>query len=228
MRLLAVDTTGPFGSAALFDGTRLLAEENFEAGLNHSELLMPAVDRLFRSAGLEIAAVEGYGVAAGPGSFTGIRIGLATVKALAFASRRRVAAVSSLRALALKLGTDEEDARLLSPIIDAKKGEIYAALFGAWKGKLEEIIPEGAYEPDAFLARLPGGGDIHFIGTGVDLCRSAIMKIFEGRARLSDRPLFIAREVGLLGLEILRSGGGAAAEDVEPIYFRRSQAEEKN
>ncbi|MBN2199314.1 MAG: tRNA (adenosine(37)-N6)-threonylcarbamoyltransferase complex dimerization subunit type 1 TsaB, partial [Candidatus Aminicenantes bacterium] len=134
MRLLAVDTTGPFGSAALLDGTRLLAEEKFEAGLNHSELLMPAVDRLFRSDRSEISSVEGYCVAAGPGSFTGIRIGLATIKALAFASGRRVAAVSSLRALALKLQTKEPGARLLCPIIDAKKGEIYAALFDAGTG----------------------------------------------------------------------------------------------
>jgi len=228
MRLLAVDTTGPFGSAAFFDGTRLLAEEDFEAGLNHSELLMPAVDRLFKSGRSDISSVEGYCVAAGPGSFTGIRIGLATVKALAFAAGRRVAAVSSLRALALKLRTGEKDARLLCPMIDAKKGEIYAALFDAGRGELEEIVPEGAYDPGEFLARLPGEGDIHFIGTGVDLCRRSIMKTLEGRARLTDRPLFIAREVGLLGLEILRSGGGAAAEDVEPIYFRRSQAEEKN
>lgn len=227
MRLLAVDTTGPFGSAALLEGTRLLAEEDFEAGLNHSELLLPAVDRLFRSTRSELSAVEGYCLAAGPGSFTGIRIGLATVKALAFASGRRVAAVSSLAALALRLGAEEVDARLLCPLIDAKKGEVYAALFEAGGEEPAEVVPQGAYDPGTFLARLPPEGIVHFIGTGVDLCREAIKGALGGRARFSGRQPFIAREVGRLGLRVLDAGGGEAAEEVRPIYFRRSQAEEK-
>jgi tRNA threonylcarbamoyladenosine biosynthesis protein TsaB len=228
MLVLAVDTTGPFGSAALLGGQRLLAAEEFEAGLNHSELLLPAVDRLLRSACVDIASVEGYAVAAGPGSFTGIRIGLATVKALAFASGRRVAAVSSLRALALKLRTAETGARLLCPMIDAKKGEIYAALFEAADGRAAELVLEGAYDPAEFLGRLPAGDAVHFIGTGAGFCRETIAAALGGRAKVFAGKPFIAREVGLLGLEALLAGAGVASEEVRPIYYRRSQAEERH
>ncbi len=228
MRLLAVDTTGPCGSAALLDGERLLAEERFEAGLNHSELLLPAVDRLFQATKSDVMSVEGYCVAAGPGSFTGIRIGLATVKALAFASGRLVAAVSSLRALARKIRTEETEGRFSCPMIDAKKGELYAALFEWRGGEPVEIIPQGAYDPPSFLSRLPRGERVHFIGTGADLCRASILERLNDEAVFVEAPPFVAVEVGLLGFEILRSGGGERAGDVRPIYFRRSQAEEKH
>ena len=227
MILLALDTTGPNGSAALLEERRVVAEDRFEAQLNHSEKLLASLDRLLKNAGREIREVDGFAVAAGPGSFTGIRIGLATAKALAFASGRPVAAVSSLEALALKLRGASEPAGLLCPVTDAKKGEVYAALFEAGAEGLVEIIPQAAWTPDGFLARLPSTRVIHFIGTGLEVCGEKIRSNLGERAKFSERSLFIAPEVGLLGFDRLRAGKGVPAADVRPLYLRRSQAEDK-
>jgi tRNA threonylcarbamoyladenosine biosynthesis protein TsaB len=228
MLTLAVDTTGPSGSAALLAGTRLLAETGVDTRLDHSARLLASIHFLLDTCRLGIAEVEGFSLAAGPGSFTGIRVGLSTIKALAFASNRPAAAVSSLSALALKLVHPR--VRLLCPVTDAKKGEVYAALF-EWRGsrdRMKEIVPAGAYKPDEFLAQLPGHRLIAFIGTGAELYKEKILTYVKDKARFSSRSLFIAYEVGLLGQEILARGQGKAAADLRPFYFRTSQAEEKN
>jgi len=225
MRILALDTTTGCGSVALLEGTRLLAEINAESGLTHSARLLRAVDFLLKKNGLEIKDLDGFAVAAGPGSFTGIRIGLSTIKAFAFASRKPAAPVSTLAALALKLR--ETQGRLFCPFLDAKKGEVYAALYELRDGELKAVIGEGAYGPDAFLSRLPAHRVIHFIGNGVDVYRDRIQAYLKDNARFSSRSLFIGHEVGLLGQGILKKGGGVSGEALEPLYYRKSQAEDK-
>src|SRR5512136_1199577 len=127
MLILAVDTTTPAGSVALLDGETLLGEANVLSAATHSARLFRSIDFLFGSLGKGIQDVEAFAVAAGPGSFTGIRIGLGAVKSLAFASGRPVAPVSTLLALATKVGGCGEG--LIAPLLDARKDEIYAALF---------------------------------------------------------------------------------------------------
>ncbi len=225
MRILALDTTTHSESVVLFEGPKLIAEINTEVTTTHSSRLLRAIDELLKLARIDIQAVEGYAVAAGPGSFTGIRIGLSTVKALAFASGKRIAPVSSLRALALKIA--EVQTRLLCPLLDAKKGEIFAALFEGKRHQLVEVISQGAYAPDSFFSLLPAHRVVHFIGNGVPVFREKILAYLRDKARFSDRSLFIGREVGILGQEMLKNGRGVTAEELAPLYFRKSQAEEK-
>lgn len=225
MRILAIDTTTGSGSIALLEDQELVAESNAEIATTHSTRLLRATDDLLHLVRMKIEEIEGYAVAAGPGSFTGIRIGMSTVKALAFASGRPVAPVSSLKALALKLA--DSPARLLCPLLDAKKGEIFAALFEWAPPELKEVVPQGAYLPDRFFSLLPPHRIVHFIGNGVPVYRKKIFAYLRDKARFSGRSLFIGREVGILGFEILRRGRGVRAEDLAPLYFRKSQAEEK-
>jgi tRNA threonylcarbamoyladenosine biosynthesis protein TsaB len=226
MRILAVDTTTPSGSVALLEDARLMGEVTCESPATHSARLLRAIDHLLRTADLNIEDIGGFAVAAGPGSFTGIRIGLSTVKSLAFASGKPVAAVSTLSALALKLVHPQ--IRLICPILDAKKGEIYSALFESSRGRLVEIIPQGAHVPDDLFARLPPHRVIHFIGSGLSVFRDRLMPYIKDRGRFPSRTAFIAHEVGVLGFEELKQGRGVPALRLEPIYFRRSQAEEKH
>jgi tRNA threonylcarbamoyladenosine biosynthesis protein TsaB len=226
MLLLAVDTTTLSGSVALLENSRLLSEVNFDTPATHSRRLLPAIDFLLKNSDLEIQKIEGYAVAVGPGSFTGIRIGLSTIKSLASASGRPVAAVSTLQALALKLRHPQT--KLICPLIDAKKGEIYAALFESAGLKLEEIIPQGAYSPDGFFSRLPAHRIIYFIGTGLEVYKDKLLQALKDKARFARRSLFVACEVGLLGYDILKSGKGRDSRELEPLYFRKSQAEEKH
>jgi tRNA threonylcarbamoyladenosine biosynthesis protein TsaB len=225
MRILALDTTTSSESVALLDGAVLVAEDNAEAATTHSARLLRAVDHLLTSNGLKARDIEGYAVAAGPGSFTGIRIGMSTIKALAFASGRRVAPVSSLAALALKLR--ETPGRLLCPLIDAKKGEVYGALFESRGRKTDEIIPQGAYTPDGLFSLLPAHRVVYFIGSGAGVFREKILAYLGDKARFSTRSPFIGREVGVLGYDALRKGQGVSGEELAPLYFRKSQAEEK-
>jgi len=225
MRILSLDTTTGCGSVALLDNARLLAEINAESGLTHSARLLRTVDFLLKKNGLEIKDLDGFAVAAGPGSFTGIRIGLSTIKAFAFASRKPAAPVSTLTALALKLR--ETQGRLFCPFLDAKKGEVYAALYEPRDRELKAVIGEGAYGPDAFLSALPAHRVIHFIGDAVDVYRERIQAYLKDNARFSSRSLFIGHEVGLLGQEILKKGRGVSGEALEPLYYRKSQAEDK-
>jgi tRNA threonylcarbamoyladenosine biosynthesis protein TsaB len=226
MLILAVDTTTFSGSVALLRKTTLLAEVNLESPMTHSEKLLPAVDFILESNSLDIQDIDGYALSVGPGSFTGIRIGLSTIKSFGWASGKPIAPVSTLEALALKLKDPQK--RLLSPLLDAKKGEIYAGLFESRVKKLNEIVPQGAYSPDRFFSLLPSHRVIHFIGSGVDVYKEKIFQYFKDKARLSSRSHFIAHEIGLLGYQMLRDNKGKDFRQVRPLYFRKSQAEERD
>lgn len=211
---------------ALLEDETLLGEVNVESAATHSARLFRSIDFLTGALGRDIRAVDGYAVAAGPGSFTGIRIGLGAVKSLAFASGRPVAPVSTLRALAEKLAVDGAGGGLVCPLLDAKKGEIYAGLFEAREGGLVEVLPQGAYDPGEFFARLPAGRVIAFAGSGLAAYGEALRQRAGERARYPRRSPFIAAEVGRLGARLLRECKGVDAASLEPLYFRRSQAEE--
>lgn len=226
MIILAVDTTTFSGSIALLEKTRLIAEINTDSSSTYSERLLPAVDFLLKTNQLNIQDMDGFAVTVGPGSFTGIRIGLSTVKSFSYASGKPVAGVSTLKAFAEKLRYSQ--AHLLCPILDAKKGEVYAALFESKGDKLFEVVPQGAYSPDRFFSSLPSHRVISFIGSGVQVYRKKIFQYFKDKARLSHRSPFIAYETGLLGYELLRKKKGVSAEKLEPLYFRKSQAEESD
>jgi len=224
MLILALDTTTPCGSVALLEDSRLLVEVNNESPLTHSERLLPSVDFILKSERRKVADVDAFAVAAGPGSFTGIRIGLSLIKSFAFSARKPVAPVSTLTALAFKLSHSHN--RLLCPMLDARKGEVYAALFESKKDKLLELVPQGVYRPDQFLALLPAHRIISFIGSGAALFRDKIFDYFKDKSRFSQRTCFIGYEVGFLGYRCLKEGKGISPLSVEPLYFRKSQAEE--
>ena len=225
MLILAVDTTTPSGSVALLEDDALLGEANMESAATHSARLLRSVDFLLAAHGRDVKDIDGFAVAAGPGSFTGIRIGVGAVKSLAYASGKPVAPVSTLLALAVKLASTGP--RLVCPLLDAKKEEIYAGLFEVHEAGLAELIPQGAYDPDAFFARLPAGRVIAFAGSGLAAYRAKLLPYVRGKARFPHRSPFLAAEVGRIGRGMIREGKGVGAASLEPFYFRRSQAEEK-
>ena len=225
MIVLAVDTTTPSGSVALLEDGVLVGEVNVESSGTHSARLLRSIDFLLGAHGRDVKDVDAFAVAAGPGSFTGIRIGVGAVQSLAFASGKPVAPVSTLLALASKLAAD--GARLVCPLLDAKKDELYAALFESGPSGLVEMIPQGAYAPDAFFARLPARRVVSFAGSGLAVYREKLLSYVRDKARFPRRSPFIAAEVGRIGCAMVREGKGVAAAALEPLYFRRSQAEEK-
>ncbi|HSM92832.1 MAG TPA: tRNA (adenosine(37)-N6)-threonylcarbamoyltransferase complex dimerization subunit type 1 TsaB [Anaeromyxobacteraceae bacterium] len=119
----------------------------------HSARLPGALLDLLAAHGRNLADVEGWAVGIGPGSFTGLRIGLATLKGLAYAQRRPIAGVSSLAAMALAAAPDAPAGAVLVPLLDAKKGELYAGFYRAAPGGLERLQPDAALPPDALCER---------------------------------------------------------------------------
>src|SRR6058998_2301943 len=151
MRVLAVETSTMSGGAALLDGERVVGEYILDVRITHSERLMVAVDQLLSDAGWSAGDLEGLAVAVGPGSFTGLRVGLSTVKGLALALSIPVAAVPTLDAMAAMLPFA---ALPVCPVLDARKGEVYASLY-RWDGvAMRREWEYLALAPEALAARL--------------------------------------------------------------------------
>lgn len=208
---------------ALLRGGALVAERHVAAGRPGSEGLLPAIDALLRRAGVAPAELGAFAVAVGPGSFTGLRVGIATLKGIAFGSAARVAAVPTLAALAQRAPRTRD---LVVAVLDARRDEVYAAGY-AWCGDEARPAgpPEGLYLPSELAGQLPERCVL--VGDGVAVCGEAARAARgegvrcvpppRGRAR--------AREVGRLGVRMLARGEGSTAADVLPRYVRRAEAE---
>ena len=224
-RLLAVETATRVLSVAVLDGEagRPLAEITTEDPRPHSERLLPALDRVLALAGTPLEAVDAFAVSIGPGSFTGLRIGLATLKAFAFGSPRPVAAVPTLAALATRAAGAEGP---VAATLDARRGEVYAACWKTAAAEGEPVVPESVWRPEALAARLPrpctllAGEDADEAARRVAEAAGSGVRVLAGEAA---RPR--AACVGLLGLRILAAGEAVPAEALAPRYLRRAEAE---
>jgi tRNA threonylcarbamoyladenosine biosynthesis protein TsaB len=217
MRVLAVETSSLAGGVALLDDERLIAEYVLDVSVTHSERLMAAVDRVLGDARWTPRALDALAVAVGPGSFTGLRIAVSTVKGLAVALGVPIAAVPTLDAMAATLPWATLP---VCPVLDARKGEVYASLY-RWDGEgMRREWDYLALAPDALAARL--GEPVILLGDGATVVRSP-----HARALPAPRRVPSPACVGALGLERLRRGDTVTAAALEPIYLRPSEAELK-
>ena len=167
MIILALDSTATTASAALCRDSHLLALTTLNGGLTHSETLLPIVEELFNHTGLTVADVDMFAVSAGPGSFTGVRIGAATVKGLAFGRGKPCVGVSSLEALARNLIACEG---IICPVMNARREQVYNALFEARDGVLTRLCPDRAIAVDELCRELDGEQrPIYVCGDGAEL-----------------------------------------------------------
>jgi tRNA threonylcarbamoyladenosine biosynthesis protein TsaB len=223
MRILALETATLAGGAALLDGDVVIAESRSNIALTHSERVMAAVDRVLRDARWTVEELDGLAVSIGPGSFTGLRVGLATIKGLAFARALPVAGVPTLDALAAMVPFAEVP---VVPILDARKNEVYLSRY-RWDGRA--MVREWDYlalPPDAAVARLTP--PVIVLGDGVAPCRPHLAALGEGAkiappAQRLPSPATVAQ----LGHAILAAGGGVSADEVTALYLRPSEAELK-
>jgi tRNA threonylcarbamoyladenosine biosynthesis protein TsaB len=216
--LLAVETATAAPSLALWRGEGLLAERRTEAGRATSEALLPALDALLADARIALAEVAAFAVSIGPGSFTGLRIGVATVKGLAFGTPRPALAVSTLAALARHAAGPEP----VAAVLDARRGEVYAA--GFERGEPAAWLPEGVIGIGELAGALPAGCRV--VGDGAALCEEAL----RGRRVSFAHPPYpetTARHVAALGARAWAGAAAIAPADLVPRYWRRAEAEVK-
>lgn len=222
MKILAVETSTPAGGAALLDGERVVAEYTLNIRVTHSERLMATVDRLLRDAAWELRDLEGLALAIGPGSFTGLRIGVSTVKGLALALGIPVAAVPTLDALAARLPFA---AYPVCPALDARKGEVYASLYRPAGERMCREWDYLALAPEALCDRLQEA--VIFLGDAVDTFGALFAARLGANAHFApaDRRLPSPATVGVLGHGLLLAGGTVDPAGLTPLYLRPSEAE---
>lgn len=221
---IAVETSGRVGSIALVDDGRVVVEEQFPHGLQHAALVIPIIDRLTRARGWRPEEIDELYLSIGPGSFTGLRIGVTLAKTMALATRVKVVAVPSVRVLAENA---PQDARHLTIVLDAKRDQIFTARFA--RGPTEEwAVTEPAHLDSLpeMLRRAPR--PVHLLGEGIPYHRKFIPADDPGVV-VTPEETWRARAsaVAQIGQEMSAAGEFADPFSLTPIYIRRPEAEEK-
>ncbi len=221
MKILAVDTSSKVASVAILADDKLLSENVLNNGLTHSETIMPMIDDVMKKSGQKPDDIDVFAVANGPGSFTGLRIGVATVKGLALATGKRAVGVNTLEALCYNLPLCPY---LLAPIMDARRGEVYNAFYRFCGGELIEVTkPRGIALTRCMEELKQRGEKVVFLGDGVAVFKEEIEK------ELGDLALFApvnACEQRASSVAVAAYSKIADKEEkLIPVYIRKSQAE---
>jgi tRNA threonylcarbamoyladenosine biosynthesis protein TsaB len=223
MNFLAVDTASRSCSVAVGGGRQPAVELTAAAGRTHATHLMNMICAVLNLAELDWLQLDGFGVTIGPGSFTGLRIGVSTIKGLVFATGKPVCGISSLDILAHQALPWPFD---ICPMLDARKGEVYAGLYRWRDGRLQHVAAERVLPPEEALR------DIHdpclFIGDGAQLYRDRITEHMGGKAHIAppERNFIHAASLARLAVVRYENHGGDDLDSLAPRYVRQSDAKE--
>lgn len=236
MKILALDSSGLVASVAIMEDDNLIAEYTIQYKKTHSQTLLPMLDEIKKMIDLDLSSIDAIAVAAGPGSFTGLRIGSATAKGLGFALQKPLIAIPTIEALAYNMyGTHQ----LVCPIMDARRGQVYTGAyvflesdeintFGTVQYDLQTVIPQCATTMDEMIERLNGlGKKVVFVGDGIPVFAEKLQSNMKVPYHLAPahRNRQSAASVAALAQIYYRLGKVQTAEEHEPEYLRLSQAE---
>jgi tRNA threonylcarbamoyladenosine biosynthesis protein TsaB len=225
MKVLGLDTATSCGSVGLIDDGKIISEYLLDIPVTHSERLLGAVELVLREAHCTIEDLDGWAISLGPGSFTGLRIGVSTVKGLAFATQKPGAGVSTLDVLASQTSPTPF---LICPILDARKGEVYTAFYRHEEGN--SLKRQSAYQaitPEGLIKKI--NEKTLFLGNGVRTYGGYLREALPSFATYPPPSLNVPHGsvVAKLGLELLRKGEVLDLSAFTPIYVRPSEAEMK-
>lgn len=217
MNILALESAAKAAGAAVLIGGKLVAEQFTNNGLTHSCTLMEMADAVLRAAGVTVSEMDCIAVDAGPGSFTGIRIGLGTAKGLALGAEKPIVPVSSLLGLCYNAAGAEG---LVVPLMDARRGEVYTATYKMQGGIPAEIVPMRAVPIQEVIKELDTAT---FVGDGAEVHKELILEIMGEKARFLPPHLMHERASSVA---VAAQGEKAVSvHDAVPIYLRLPQAE---
>lgn len=222
MKILAVDTATKSCSVAIIEGGSLSAEITILKDQTHSKHLMELIDSGLGMSGLNAADLDGLAVTAGPGSFTGLRIGISTIKGLAHALGKPVVGLSSLEVLGWQCA---DRSSLICPMLDARKSEVYWATYRYVDDMLTRQSPENVGAPEAAVQEIQE--PCVFIGSGAQLYRQRLSTALGDLAHFASdsQNIIRASSVAFLSMERFEARGSIEAADLVPHYIRRSDAE---
>ena len=224
MKILALESSATAASVALCEDEALIAQSFRDTGLTHSQTLLPMTEELLAHCGLTVTDLDLIAVAAGPGSFTGLRIGVATAKGLAWAAQLPCAGCSTLEAMAWNLaGLDGE----LCAAMDARRHQVYNARFRAENGTITRLTEDRAIALEDLIEELRGTKTTQIVlGDGAQLCCEALTAAgIPARLAPPNLRQQTAWGVARLGLELAKAGQTVPPEELVPVYHRLSQAE---
>ena len=222
MNILAIDTSGPVAGCAVMVDGRIVHSIALCHGLTHSESIMPAVEACMQASGLSCADMDVFAAVAGPGSFTGVRIGVCAAKGFAHAVEKPCVAIHALEALAMNFYGFNG---LVCPILDARRGQVYCALFDTKDGAPVRAAEDDAVALDALLARLPEKRRIMFAGDGLAVHAKAIVEKLGDRALIAPANLRDLRPDAVCALAAEKQNEWVSARELRPVYLRAPQAE---
>lgn len=226
MKILALDSSGLVASVALVEDDILVAEYTMNYKKTHSQTLLPMLDEIKKAVNLDLESIDAIAVAAGPGSFTGLRIGSATAKGLGLALQKPLIGVPTVEALAYNLyGTDRDT--VICPMMDARRKQVYTGIYSFDTGF--HVIKDQEAIAVKELAQLLNTmeGPVTFLGDGVPVYKEILeeeltVTHFYAPANINRQR---AASVGLLGMQYYKEGKAETAADHKPDYLRVSQAE---
>ena len=212
MKILAIDTTSKICSVALLEDENVLDEINLDSGLTHSENLMPLVKEILEKNKIELKDINLIGVDVGPGSFTGIRIGVASVKAMAEVWRISVASITSLETLARNVETQNT----IVSLIDARNNQVYMGIFDNNYNKIEEYLAD---DINIAIEKIKKYETINIIGDGSVLHKDLLVQNIKN-IQFSDINEQYARNVGKMSYKKFLENDLKNADTVIPVYLR--------
>ncbi|MBQ9989791.1 MAG: tRNA (adenosine(37)-N6)-threonylcarbamoyltransferase complex dimerization subunit type 1 TsaB [Lachnospiraceae bacterium] len=229
MKILALDSSGLVASVAVLEDENLTAEYTIQYKKTHSQTLLPMLDEISRMIELDLSTLDAIAVAAGPGSFTGLRIGCATAKGLGQALNKPLIGIPTVDAMAYNL---YGCTKLICPLMDARRNQAYTGLYtfvrkeGAYQ--LQVVKEQCAVPLEEILQKInEQGKEVIFLGDGVPVFRKQIEELMQGE--YSFAPASCNRQraaaLGTLAFSYLQQGKIEKAEDHKPDYLRMSQAE---
>ena len=222
MKLLAIDTSGPVCGVAILTDSGIAYECAVVNKLTHSTNLMPMIETAFASTGMAIQDMDRIAVVTGPGSFTGVRIGVSTAKGLAHGAGKPCVAVDALEAMAAGAG---EFSGIICPIQDARAGQVYGAAFAAGEGRPERLMEDIPLKVEEYVAAIQSMGDrFLFLGDGMPVQKAKL------QALLGDAAVFAQPQQAFLRPAAVAYLGSLMEDELDylelmPMYLRAPNAE---
>ncbi|MCD7826789.1 MAG: tRNA (adenosine(37)-N6)-threonylcarbamoyltransferase complex dimerization subunit type 1 TsaB [Clostridiaceae bacterium] len=224
-KILAIDSSGLVASAAVLADDTLVAEFTVNNKKTHSQTLLPMVDQVMKMSGIGLRELDAIAVAAGPGSFTGLRIGSSTAKGMALALEIPIVSVPTLEGLAYRI-TDWKG--VVCPLMDARRNQVYTGVYRVKPGQLDCVAGQQAAAVPLFLQQLNElGEEVLFLGDGVPVYEPAIREQLTVSYQFA--PVHMNRQsagaVAALGKIYFEQGKTETGREHKPVYLRQSQAE---
>lgn len=226
MLVFAIESSSQVAGAAIVDQDKVISECTLNKGLTHSEVLMPLIDNVFKMGDIDIADIDVFAVSKGPGSFTGLRIGIATTKGLAQSMNKPIIGVPTLDGLAYNI---QYTSHIICPILNARREQVYTSVYQYEDDKLSRMEEYMAISLYDLMEKLMGEDRrVVFTGDGVGVYRDIIENNMGDRALFAPAPFREQRasSIASIAMDLASRGDTEDFRALKPFYLRKSQAEQ--